>query len=83
VLPTGLLHAAAGVPQEQQRNIPAIYEDFREATYDQKARLVDMNTNHVEIAINYPNIFLARRPGASPSAGQGSACCASGSTTTG
>ena len=57
VLPTGLLHAAAGVPQEEQRNIPAIYEDFREATYDQKARLVDMDTNHVEVAINYPNTF--------------------------
>ena len=57
VLPTGLLHAAAGVPQEQQRNIPAIYEDFREATYDQKARLVDMDTNHVQAAINYPNTF--------------------------
>ncbi len=57
VLPTGLLHAAAGVPQEEQRNIPAIYEDFREGTYDQKARLVDMDTNHVEAAINYPNTF--------------------------
>ncbi|MGZ4707961.1 MAG: amidohydrolase family protein, partial [Acidimicrobiales bacterium] len=57
VLPTGLLHAAAGVPQEEQRNIPAIYEDFREGTYDQKARLVDMDTNHVQVAINYPNTF--------------------------
>lgn len=57
VMPTGLLHAAAGVPKDQQENIPAIYEDFREATYDQKARLVDMDTNHVEIAINYPNTF--------------------------
>ena len=33
------------------------YEDLREATYDQKARLVDMDTNHVEVAINYPNTF--------------------------
>ena len=57
VLPTGLLHAAAGVPKDKQENVPAIYEDFREATHDQKARLVDMDTNNVEIAINYPNTF--------------------------
>ena len=35
VVPTGLLHAAAGLPREEQRNIPAIYEDFRPGTYDQ------------------------------------------------
>jgi predicted TIM-barrel fold metal-dependent hydrolase len=57
VVPTGLLHAAAGVPKEKQENIPAIYEDFRPGTYDQTARLADMDTNHVEIAINYPNTF--------------------------
>jgi predicted TIM-barrel fold metal-dependent hydrolase len=57
VLPTGLLHAAAGVPKDKQENVPAIYEDFREATYDQKARLADMDTNHVEVALNYPNTF--------------------------
>jgi len=57
VVPTGLLHAPAGVPREQQRNIPATYEDFRPGTYDQAARLADMTTNHVEAAINYPNIF--------------------------
>ncbi len=43
--------------RSEQQNVPAIYEDFREATYDQKARLVDMDTNHVEVAINYPNTF--------------------------
>lgn len=57
VLPTGLLHAAAGVPPEEQHNIPAVYEDFREGVYDQKARLADMDHNHVEAAINYPNTF--------------------------
>ncbi len=57
VVPTGLLHAAAGVPKAEQANIPAIYEDFRQGTYDQKARLADMDTNHVEIALNYPNTF--------------------------
>jgi predicted TIM-barrel fold metal-dependent hydrolase len=57
VMPTGMLHAPAGVPRDQQRNVPATYEDFRPGTYDQTARLADMDLNHVEAAINYPNIF--------------------------
>ncbi|HUV10693.1 MAG TPA: amidohydrolase family protein [Acidimicrobiia bacterium] len=57
VMPTGLLHAPAGIPRKEQRNIPAVYEDFREGTYDQTARLADMTENHVEAAINFPNIF--------------------------
>ncbi len=57
VVPTGLLHAPAGIPRREQRNVPAVYEDFRPGTYDQKARLADMDTNHVEAAINFPNIF--------------------------
>lgn len=55
--PTGLLHAAGGLPLEEQENVPAIYEDFRPGTYDRTARLLDMDLNHVEAAINYPNIF--------------------------
>ena len=57
VVPTGLLHAAVGYPDEEQINIPAIYEDFRPGTYDKTARLEDMTANHVEAAINYPNVF--------------------------
>jgi predicted TIM-barrel fold metal-dependent hydrolase len=57
VMPTGFLHAPAGVPREQQRNVPAVYEDFREGTWDQTARLADMDLNHCDAAINYPNIF--------------------------
>ena len=57
VMPTGLLHAAAGYAPEDQVNVPAIYEDFREGVYDKKARLADMDVNHVEVAINYPNTF--------------------------
>jgi predicted TIM-barrel fold metal-dependent hydrolase len=57
MLPTGLLHAAAGIPPEEQHNIPAVYEDFRDGTHDKKARLADMDVNHVEAAINYPNTF--------------------------
>ena len=35
VVPTGLLHAPAGIPREEQRNVPARYEDFRPGTWDQ------------------------------------------------
>ena len=55
--PTGLLHGPAGIPKREQRNVPAVYEDMRPGTYDQTARLEDMTLNHVEAAINYPNIF--------------------------
>ncbi len=57
VTPTGFLHGPAGVPREEQRNVAARYEDLRPGTYDQSARLDDMTLNHVEAAINYPNIF--------------------------
>ncbi|NNE73325.1 MAG: amidohydrolase family protein, partial [Acidimicrobiales bacterium] len=56
-VPTGLLHAPAGIPREEQRNVAARYEDLRPGTYDQAARLEDMTANYVEAAINYPNIF--------------------------
>jgi predicted TIM-barrel fold metal-dependent hydrolase len=57
VAPTGMLHGAGGIPPEQQENVPAIYEDFRPGVYDQAARLADMDLNHVQAAINYPNTF--------------------------
>jgi predicted TIM-barrel fold metal-dependent hydrolase len=57
VVPTGLLHAPVGIPPAEQENVPAIYEDFRPGTYDQAARLADMDANHVEASINYPNTF--------------------------
>jgi len=57
VMPTGLLHAPAGIPREEQRNIPAVYKDFRDGTWDKTARLADMELNHCDTAINYPNIF--------------------------
>ena len=56
-MPTGFLHAPAGTPRSEQRNVPAVYEDFRPGTHDQAARLADMDANHVSAAINYPNIF--------------------------
>ncbi len=57
VLPTGLLYAPAGIPAKEQANVPATYEQFRPGTYQQKARLADMDANHVEAAMNYPNTF--------------------------
>lgn len=57
VTPTGFLHGPAGVPREEQRNVAATYEDLRPGTYEQSARLDDMTLNHVEAAINFPNIF--------------------------
>ena len=57
VLGTNLLHAAGGMPIEEQKNVPAIYEDFRPGAYDQAARLADMDANFQEIGINYPNTF--------------------------
>jgi predicted TIM-barrel fold metal-dependent hydrolase len=57
VMPTGLLHAPAGIPRSEQRNVPAVYDDFRPGTYDKTARLADMDINFVEAAINYPNLF--------------------------
>jgi predicted TIM-barrel fold metal-dependent hydrolase len=57
VMPTGLLHAPVGIPADEQANLPAIYEDFRDGTWSQKARLADMDANHVEVSINYPNTF--------------------------
>lgn len=55
--PVGLLHAAAGYAPEDQENRPATYDDFRPGTWNQTDRLKDMDLNHVEISINYPNTF--------------------------
>ncbi len=57
VMPTGFLHGPAGVPREEQRNVAATYEDLRPGTHSRTERLADMTLNHVEAAINYPNIF--------------------------
>ena len=56
-VPTGLLHAPAGLPRSEQRNVPATYEDLRDGTHQQKARLADMDANRVEAALCYPNVF--------------------------
>ena len=45
------------MPLEWHQNVPAIYEDFRPGAYDQAARLLDMDANHQQVGINYPNTF--------------------------
>jgi len=57
VMGTNRLHAAGGMPIEWHKNLPAVYEDFRPSAYDQAARLTDMDANHQEVGINYPNTF--------------------------
>jgi len=57
VTPTMLLHAAAGIDADHGADVPAVYEDFRPAAYDPAERLRDMDTNHVEASICYPNTF--------------------------
>ena len=49
-VPTGFLHAPAGTPRNQQRNVPATYDDFRPGTHDQKARLEDPARREVATA---------------------------------
>ena len=56
-MPTGRLHAPVGMDQSDVVNVPAIYEDFRPGAHDQAARLLDMDANHVEAAVNFPNTF--------------------------
>jgi len=57
VYPTGLLHAPVGYAPEDVHNLPATYEDFRLGAYDQEARLKDMEANHVDAAMCFPNVF--------------------------
>jgi predicted TIM-barrel fold metal-dependent hydrolase len=57
VYPTGMLHAPVGRPGEEIHNVPATYEDFRPGSWQQKARLADMDENHVEAALCFPNVF--------------------------
>jgi predicted TIM-barrel fold metal-dependent hydrolase len=55
--PTGLLHAPVGYAPEDIHNLPATYDDFRPGAYEQKARLLDMDRNHVDAAMCFPNVF--------------------------
>lgn len=56
-VPTGRLHAPVGMPAEMVVNEPATYDDFRLGSHDKTARLADMDANHVDVAVNFPNTF--------------------------
>lgn len=56
-VPTSRLHASAGMPHEMVINEPATYDDFRKGTWDQTARIADMDQNHMDVSINFPNTF--------------------------
>jgi predicted TIM-barrel fold metal-dependent hydrolase len=57
VLPMGLVYGAVGQPADVDLIAPAVYEDFRPGTYIKSERLRDMDVNHVEASICYPNTF--------------------------
>lgn len=57
VYPTSLLHAPVGRTPAEIASRPATYDEFRPGAYDQTARLSDMDANHVEAALNFPNTF--------------------------
>ena len=57
VMGTNRLHVSGGKPLEWHQNLPAVYEDFRPSTYDQAARLADMDAHHQQVGISYPNTF--------------------------
>ena len=83
VYPFTRLSAAVGA--EVIKNEPCTFDDILPGCYDQGARLADMDANHVEASICFPNILPALlRPGVLRARGQGArARCASRSTTTG
>ena len=57
VLPMSRLYGAAGFSDAERGNAPTTYDEFRPGTWLQKERLADMDTNHVQVSINYPNTF--------------------------
>lgn len=57
VLPMGRVYGAAGFPHDARDLQPTTYEELRPGTWRQKERLADMDLNHVEVSINYPNTF--------------------------
>ena len=58
VVPTGLLHAPAGIPRSEQRNVPAALRGLprRDLRPDRASRRHDARTTS-QAAVNFPNIF--------------------------
>jgi predicted TIM-barrel fold metal-dependent hydrolase len=48
------LMAAAGYPREEVTVTPITMDDMRKGCWDQKARLEDMDINHVEVSLSFP-----------------------------
>jgi predicted TIM-barrel fold metal-dependent hydrolase len=49
--------AAAGLPPEEIDFSPRAYDEMRPAFYDPKARLTDMDANHIERSLCFPSTF--------------------------
>jgi predicted TIM-barrel fold metal-dependent hydrolase len=49
--------AAAGLPAEEIDFSPRAYDEMRPAFYDPKARLLDMDLNHIERSVCFPSTF--------------------------
>jgi predicted TIM-barrel fold metal-dependent hydrolase len=48
------LMAAAGYPREEVTVTPITMDDMRKGCWEQKARLEDMDVNHVEVSLSFP-----------------------------
>jgi predicted TIM-barrel fold metal-dependent hydrolase len=66
--PLTRLSAAAGYPRDEITVSPITMDDMRKGCWDQKARLEDMDVNHVEASLAFPSFprfcgqtFLERR----------------------
>jgi len=57
VIPLSRLVAAVGMDEADVDVEVARYEDIHLGTYDQKQRLADMDANHIEAALQFPNVF--------------------------
>ncbi|MCU1426835.1 MAG: putative TIM-barrel fold metal-dependent hydrolase [Actinomycetia bacterium] len=53
--PLTRLSAAAGYPRDEVTVSPITMDDMRKGCWDQKARLEDMDVNHVEASLSFPS----------------------------
>ena len=52
-----VMHAAAGLAVSEVDAAPQLYENVRPGCWQQGARLADMDANHVEAAVCFPNVL--------------------------
>jgi predicted TIM-barrel fold metal-dependent hydrolase len=55
VAPIPMVMACAGIPQEQWSSDPISFAEMRSGCYEPKARLADMDANHTEASLCFPN----------------------------